>query len=662
MVNPSDKSRIWNVKLDAGDIIGTNLTQEDSREGIEAGQSWDIDFSLEEIKPILKLTEVINANADASEIDPFFVYNGKDTCAITISLENQIGVPIQNVTVTKVLPKFLKLLEVAETTGGNANLDRDSGILTWEINPIDAGQTVSCTVKGQTNIEDTEEKEGEKIEVKYEAPGAKHSQLSPQVLALTDTMNGVEKSEGSQPGTWDCEAELVNESTFDITLKKVEIENPIATGSEKVVDLEPNEVVQSEQSWKYKFTMESESVPQLNPVFDFTTNFIVETKIIGTQVKESTKYSVLRAEVEKVIEPPTVDAYANTDMNITVNVSNEGTAPVDSLKITDEIPLDFEMPTVEQIMVKITGGADERELSTDNLAVSIDDRVITIDTFSLATEGILKMPPGAKMVVTYPIIARAPKPNTPYPTPVKISANTLVKGTPYEAVPTTAPEIGIRYVKRAIKTMKSVSPGANEGEFNVKVRLTNGGDVELENIQVKELMPEGFRITDYLPKEFVPQEVEGPGLLWNIPRIDANDSLTISYSVEGSGEYPRTEPEVVVDAGVSAAKKEASASASAEMEGEAPSIAGKKGAATAELFSSLTTAVQGVMPTRDVIAELENFRDGLGSIGMASPVMHDIGAFVQSMKKWDQNKPVVGGKLEDVMNKISEWREKLIGE
>jgi hypothetical protein len=295
------------------------------------------------------------------------------------------------------------------------------------------------------------------------------------------------------------------------------------------------------------------------------------------------------------------------------------------------------------------------------MAISIDDQVITVDSFGLAGD-VIKMPPGAKMIVSYPLIARAPKPNTPYPTPVKISANTLVKGTSYDAVPTVLPEIGIRYVKRAIKTMKSVSPGANEGEFNVKVRLTNGGDVELENIQVKEAMPEGFRITDYMPKEFVPQEVDGPALLWNIPRIEANDSLTLSYSVEGSGEYPRTEPEVVVDAGVAAAKKDAAAATGAEIEEEAPSIAGKKGAATAELFSDLTTKIEGVMPTADVIAELESFMDGLTSLGMASTVTHDIGAFIRDLKKWDQNKPVVGSKLEEVNKRISSWRAKLIGE
>ena len=202
------------------------------------------------------------------------------------------------------------------------------------------------------------------------------------------------------------------------------------------------------QSWKHKFTMESEAVPQLNPVFDFNTNFIIETKIIGSQVKESTKYAVLRAEVEKIIDPPTVDAYANTDMNITVTTTNEGTAPINALKVTDEIPPDFEMPTVEQIKVTLKAGSEEQELNTNNMAISIDDRVISVDTFGLAAEGTFMMPQGAKLVIQYPIIARAPKPNTPYPTPVNISANTAPKGTPYEASPVTVPEMGIRYVKR----------------------------------------------------------------------------------------------------------------------------------------------------------------------------------------------------------------------
>ena len=91
VVNPNDKSRIWNVNLDVGETIGTSITQNSAKEGIDAGESWDLNYSLEEIKPILKLTEVVNANADAGEVDPYFVYNAKDTCAITISLENQIG-------------------------------------------------------------------------------------------------------------------------------------------------------------------------------------------------------------------------------------------------------------------------------------------------------------------------------------------------------------------------------------------------------------------------------------------------------------------------------------------------------------------------------------------------------------------------------------------
>ena len=91
-------------------------------------------------------------------------------------------------------------------------------------------------------------------------------------------------------------------------------------------------------------------------------------------------------------------------------------------------------------------------------------------------------------------------------------------------------------------------------------------------------------------------------------------------------------------------------------------ISGKQGAATLELFNDLTNKLEAVMPTSDVIAELESFRDALGSIGMASPLMHDIGAFVRDMKRWDQSKPVVGSKLDEVMGKISEWKDKLMGE
>lgn len=661
VINSSEKSRIWNVRLDVGEKMGTTLNKLYSKEEVEAKSAWETSYQLDKCNPILKLTEVVDANPSTGEIDPYFAYNGKEKCRIILDVTNQIKVPIQKIKLVKKIPAFLTQIEIEETSIGTANIDRETKQLIWDINPLDAGATATCKFIGIPNVGDVAEKESEDIEVTYEAENALHSQLKPQLTCLTDTMNGVDKQEGVKPGTWDCEAEMVNESTFGITLQKVEIEMPTAARVEKVVNLAPNIVIAPGKSWKHSFTMQSNTIPNLTPKFEFNTNSVVQTKIIGRQVKESTKYAVLRAEVEKIITPPTVDAYANTDLNVIINILNEGTAPIDTVTITDEIPVDFELPKPEQLKVSLNVSGDVRELTTENVKITNHNRTFVTEVFKLVEGAKVKMPPGSKLSVAYPIIARAPKPGTPYPTPVKISANTAPRSFPYVASPATVPEIGIRYVKRAIKTMKSVAPGAKKGEFSVKVRLSNKGDVELENIQVQELMPTGFKISSFMPKQFVPKE-DGGRLTWTIPRIDANDELTLNYTVEGSGEFPRTEPVVLVDAMEAAIKKDSDAAKTAEIEGAAPSIAGKKSAAVNDLFIGLIKTLQSAPVTSKVIGELERFRDSLGSIGIVSPILHEMGAYCRDMRKWEQNKNLVGSKLTEIMNRVQKWKSKLLGE
>ncbi len=661
IINPSEKSRIWNVKLDVGDKLGTSLNKVLTKEEVEAKTTWESNYQLEKINPIIKLTEIVDANPVTGEIDPFFAYNGKESCRITLGITNLIKVPIQKIKLVKKLPAFLNNIEIEGTSVGAANLDRDAKQLTWEINPLDAGVAATCKFKGLPNVTDVTEKDSEEIIIEYEAENTQHSLLKPQLTALTDTMNGVDKQEGAKPGTWDCEAEMINESGLNITLQKVEIEMPTPARVEKVVGLTPNAVIPAGKSWKHNFTLQSSTVPQLTPKFEFNTNSIVQTKIIGKQVKESTKYAVLRAEVEKIITPPTVDAYANTDMNVIINVTNEGSAPIDTVTITDAIPVDFELPKPEDLKVSLKVGEDVTPLTTANVKITLTNRTFVTEVFKLVEGAKNKMPPKAKLSVAYPIIARAPKPETPYPTPVKISSNTQPRSFPYVAAPAKIPEIGVRYVKRAIKTMKSVAPGAKTGEFAVKVRLSNKGDVELENIQVQETMPAGFKITSFMPKQFVPKEESGR-LTWTIPRIDANDELTLNYSVEGSGEFPRTEPQVLVDAMEAAIKKDVAATKAAEIESAAPSITGKKSSAVNDLFAGLNKKLQSAPATGKAIAAIESFRDSLGSIGVVSPILHEIGAYCRDLKKWEQDKAVVGAKLTEIMNHVNKWKSKLLGE
>jgi len=51
------------------------------------------------------------------------------------------------------------------------------------------------------------------------------------------------------------------------------------------------------------------------------------------------------------LNPPEVDAYANTNMTITNNIVNDGSSPIDKFFLSDELPPDFIPPLVKEIKI-----------------------------------------------------------------------------------------------------------------------------------------------------------------------------------------------------------------------------------------------------------------------------------------------------------------------
>jgi hypothetical protein len=110
--------------------------------------------------------------------------------------------------------------------------------------------------------------------------------------------------------------------------------------------------------------------------------------------------------------------------------------------------------------------------------------------------------------------------------------------------------IQIKYLQRKFKTLKSVKPGANKGDFDITVRIQNKGDVELENILVQDIIPEGFSLSEFTPPEGLVHKVVKKGneseFRFKIAELQGNNAIVVNYKCSGSGKYPRAEPEVTV--------------------------------------------------------------------------------------------------------------------
>ncbi|MHA1487562.1 MAG: hypothetical protein ACTSSC_10395, partial [Promethearchaeota archaeon] len=384
----------------------------------------------------------------------------------------------------------------------------------------------------------------------------------------------------------------------------------------------------------------------------------------GEIKKESTYYPVLSATVNKSLNPEEVDAYANTDMVSEIIIVNNGTSDIGTINIIDKIPQDFITPVLNQIRMTLgTIDISSRTDFTKKLQIEPNDQnpdvkhQIIIELFNLSSE----FKAGAKLIVSYPLKARNPRPPTEmlYKTPVLIEINSPIEGNLYVKTPDIEPEIKVKYIKRKLKTLKSIKPGISEGEFSISIRLQNKGNVELENIIVKDKIPKGFDLNNISISDYNVVKIgEDSELHVKIAELKGNESLSLNYSCTGSGDYPRYEPEILVQGressefasspGIQSDKTEKSVDVSVS------SMRPEQSAMINDLFLNIFKKIDQTITGENLGNFIENLRDQFPP----GPVLHQFMQLAKDIKEKSSDKLIVGSLRDDILAKLKEFKEK----
>ncbi len=665
--NPTQRSRLWNLMCDVKENVNTSLESRELTVGtLNPAQDFSKEYEIKDLKDSsLKIQEIFDTDkSDSGKVNNTFLYKTDNKCSLKLILTNPLNLPILDIKVKRDIPAFIQELEMRNPSIGDATLKEEGGkrVLSWELTSLDADNTAELEIFFTVNIKELSAQELGVLNVNYLINNHKLTMMNPEIRGLTDSMSGIDRDEGSQPGMWDCNVEFINESEFQVRLEDTKVTQKIATGSEVVASQTPDRVLNPDESWDFDFQVEAKDVPELSSEIGFTPMFVVIPRVVGEIVKESTIYNVLSATIEKAINPPEVDAYANTDMSITNTIVNDGSSAIKKFFLSDEIPTDFIPPAVKEIKI-LLGDIDisSREEFVQKILIDPSDQdfskkhQIYVELFNLANE----FTPEKKMVLSYPLLARNPRPptETKYMTPVKIDINSPVEGKSFIRAPDEVPELKVRYVKRKLKTLKSIKPGLTEGEFSIGVRVQNKGDVELENVLVKDIIPSSFSLTEFTPPAGATHEVVQVGdlseLHVKIAEIKGGSSVSINYNCSGSGDYHRSEPVVIVEgrgAGESSSSSDAPPTGTITPKAHvADSQAGKIHDLFIELYKTVDRA-----PTGEVLGDiLEKRRDELPP----GPVLHQILAYAKDMKALG-DKVIVGSLRDEVMNKLKEFKSK----
>lgn len=552
--NPSRKNKIWSCELRLEGISSTSLKDERYAVGeVPAGGSWNLNYNIPVENPIVVLKEIVNTFPKAEAVSWAVPYNRTTPIKCIISLSNPSDVFVKNIELVKKIPRGFGDPTIEPPHTGKAEYVSERREVVWKNFDLAPGAEAKLVINMAVKADDIKPLGAGEIVLNYHVIGSTVSSLSPTLYCISDIRFGIEPAESpSKPNLWDCTLEFYNTSEFVEILMNIE-SSLVSDGKKTVVSISPDVELLPQQHWSHKFQVESFEFPVFETNFDYMVAYEVKKSVHTTVIKEETLLPVMKIEAEKVFAPPEVDAYDKTPMSVTVNVFNVGSADLDAVSIIDTVPEDFKAPTPDKVKVIL---ADQDV--TRNATVTIEPPSAPVERLKevkIAVTGLSKIGgfrPGQTLKVTYPIIAWGPKPNVKYATPMKVFCNISPPGLEGEFVrlEERPPEIMVKYARRAVRIFKeAVTPGAEKNQYVVPLVIVNSGDVNIENILVKDFIPSGFKLVSWKPEELKPkveETTEGLILSLVLERLEPKQEIQFSYVIEGSGRYVRREPQVTI--------------------------------------------------------------------------------------------------------------------
>jgi hypothetical protein len=298
---------------------------------------------------------------------------------------------------------------------------------------------------------------------------------------------------------------------------------------------------------------------QSEPDFTYDLSYTVLPRAVqtteGSMTLEEKKLDVLEAEVEKKYSTGSLRSYRSQKLQANLTLKNEGSATINLMRITDDIPGLFEAPLAEQLTIKLDG----KVIDDDQFKVELSEGV-TIEkehrspdgqghtmTLTVGTRGPLGLKPGKSIEISYPLTAPDPSPgNERVDAPARIEFSAERFGPVCTKEPASTPSVKVIHNRRNFSAGKQAIPLGGKGRYEVLILFENNGDTALSDLYINDVLPPQFEIKDWEMKsaggkrdDVTMTSEEGEGglhIVWHVPVVEKGERLEVSFDIKGSGE------------------------------------------------------------------------------------------------------------------------------
>ena len=244
-----------------------------------------------------------------------------------------------------------------------------------------------------------------------------------------------------------------------------------------------------------------------------------------------------------------------SDIETTISIENNGSAPINVIRLMDDVPGVFDPPSQEDVSIEIEGTDlnEEQYLIEVIDGVQLEERMISPDSaghglrITVGTSAPLGLQPGKTMVIRYPLHAPDPSPANEFlAAPIRIDFGSEKFGPVATREVARPPQMRVVHRRRNVSSGKEVFPAGGAGRYEILLVFVNNSDSALDELTLHDVVPGTFSLEKStvrssvdgerdvkLKKESAP---EGIHIEWSVGRIEQGERIEVTYEIQGDPE------------------------------------------------------------------------------------------------------------------------------
>ena len=239
-----------------------------------------------------------------------------------------------------------------------------------------------------------------------------------------------------------------------------------------------------------------------------------------------------------------------------MKITNEGSSPINLIRLTDDIPGLFDAPAAEDIAVKVGNSnmSEEQFKAEIGHGITIEKEMRSPDgeghtlSMTIGTKEPIGLAPGKSLTITYPLVAPDPSPgNEAVAGPARCEFSAERFGPICTRDVDEVPIVKVRHHRRNFSAGKSVMPMGGKGRYEVLIIFENNGDTALQDVCINDVLPSNFELKDWTVRGEGRNKREdvtlnstdgeaGSENVWSIPVVEKGERLEVSFEIMGDGE------------------------------------------------------------------------------------------------------------------------------